>query len=86
MKYLIELHDVPHELILYVEELKLYGEVTHHRKTFVWLESFWEIDILQSVMGVKQVYPKRFDVTPISVTHNRGWTELLGTKWEANPV
>jgi hypothetical protein len=87
-QYLIELHNVPHEVVLYFEELKHYGQVTNRSErypTFIWMESFWDIDILQSAMGVKKVYPKRFNSTPISVLHDRKWTELLNTKWEENP-
>jgi hypothetical protein len=88
-QYLIEFHNVPHELRLYLEEIKVYGEIRHttdKMPQYVWLESFWDLDIVEGAMGVKKVYPKRHNSTPLSVTHNRGWTELLGTKWEANPV
>ncbi len=62
MEYMIELHNVPHELALYVEELKLYGDVTHHNDSYpvyVWMDSLWDKDILETSFGVKKVYPKR---------------------------
>lgn len=88
-EYFIVLHNVPHEIQLYIEELKEYGEITHRSERYptqVWLSSYWDMDIIQSAMGVKQVYPKRFSSIPVSVIHDRNWTELLGTKWELNPA
>jgi hypothetical protein len=58
--YLIELHNVPHEVALYVEELKMYGDIKRYSERFplwIWLESPWEKDILEKAMGVKQVKP-----------------------------
>lgn len=59
-KYLVELHNVPHEIALYVEELKMYADVKRHSERFplwIWVESPWEQDILENIMGVKQVRP-----------------------------
>jgi hypothetical protein len=87
-KYMIEFHNVPHELSLYFEEIKVYGEVFYYNERYpmyIWIESFWEKDILESAFGVKKVYPKRFNSIPLSVLHDRNWTELLNTKWELNP-
>lgn len=65
--YMIELHNVPHELELFVSELSLYGEITYQNPrypTFVWMESFWDKDILESSLGVKTVRPKREETEP----------------------
>jgi hypothetical protein len=55
---MIELHPVPHELYMYIEELKFYGTIDRHCErypTVLWLNSNWEPDILSGVMGVKKV-------------------------------
>lgn len=87
MKYMLELHNVPHEITMYVEEIKLYGEVMRHTERYpqyVWIDSPWDKDIIETIMGVKQVWAKRYDSTPIGITVGRNWAELEGTKWEEN--
>ena len=59
-EYLIELHNVPHEVAMYVEELKLYAEIKRYSERFplwVWVESPWEQDILETIYGIKKVKP-----------------------------
>lgn len=61
-KYLIMLHNVPHEIQMYVEEIKMHGDILYHSQRYptnIWLESYWEQGILEEVIGVKKVYPKR---------------------------
>lgn len=58
MKYLIEFHNVPHEIALYVEEIKIYGEVVLYQERYpmyLYLESPWDKEILEEQLGVKQV-------------------------------
>jgi hypothetical protein len=85
---MIVFHNVPHELALYKSELSLFGEIfdaPESLPTHIWIESDWDKDILESIMGVKKVYPKRFENKQLSVLTGRKWTELLGTKWEKQP-
>lgn len=87
MKYMIELHNVPHEIYMYVEEVKLFGDVTRHDEkfpTYVWIDSEWEKDILETIMGVKKVWPKRYDSTAFDFVKHSNWTELEGTMWAVN--
>ncbi|MNS83625.1 hypothetical protein D3C71_901050 [compost metagenome] len=58
MKYMVILHNVPHEIFIYLEELKVYGEIVHHKEkypTIVYIESLWDKEIIASVFGVKEV-------------------------------
>lgn len=62
MEYLIELHNVSFEIGMYIADLSDFGEITRYCEqypTYVWLSSSWEKDILESIHGVKQVWPKR---------------------------
>lgn len=55
---MVILHNVPHEIFLYLEELRVYGEIVHHKEkysTIVYLESPWDKEIISSVFGVKEV-------------------------------
>jgi hypothetical protein len=80
--YMIELHNVPHELQLYIEEIKMYGNIQYNSSRYVWLETMWDEDILKNALGVKKVYPKRFSCDPFGMTEGRNWTELIGTKYD----
>jgi hypothetical protein len=85
MDYLIQLHNVPHEIQFYVEELRPYGEITRHVASlplFVYISSEWDKDILENATGVKKVWEKKYVNTPLSALYGRNWTELLGTKHE----
>lgn len=85
MEYLIELHNVPFEIPMYVADLTAYGEITRHGEWFpiyVWLTSPWEQDIIEVVFGVKKVWPRRYKAIPLHPTHGRTWVDLMGTKWD----
>lgn len=85
MQYFIELHNVPHEIALYVAELKLFVSVEHYNErypTYLWVETEWDKDILESLLGVKKVNPKRYRAVPADVRLGRNWTDLLGSRWE----
>lgn len=63
MTYMIEVHNVQHEIYMYIEELKLYGDIVHHSElfpTYIWLESDWEHDILKELYGVKSVREPKY--------------------------
>ncbi|RPK20101.1 MULTISPECIES: hypothetical protein [Paenibacillus] len=62
MEYMVELHNVPHEIPTYISELMLYGDITYQVErypVYVWMESMWDLDILSSSLGVKKVHQKR---------------------------
>lgn len=61
-QYLVELHNVPHELTLYRSELSQYGTITYctdYMPTYVWVDSPWDIDVIMDYFGVKKVHLKR---------------------------
>jgi hypothetical protein len=87
MKYLIELHNVPHEIAMYVAEIEMFGEITQYKESFplfVWVDSEWETDILSEIMGVRKVWPKKYDSTSFDFVKHSKWSELEGTKWAVN--
>jgi hypothetical protein len=62
-RYMIELYNVSHEIAMYLEDLKDYGEITHYTErypTMVWLESMWDKDVLKTIYGVKIVREPKY--------------------------
>lgn len=58
-RYMIELHHVVHEVSMYLADLEMYGDITHYNErypVYVWIESLWDKDIIESVYGIKKVW------------------------------
>lgn len=79
-KYMIELHLVMHEMTMFLADIEMYGEITHYNErlpTYVWIESPWDQDIIETIHGIKKVYsplyrPKNHESTLKDISQRRG--------------
>ena len=67
MRYMIILHNVHHELRMYIEDLKPFAEKIEYLPKMgnvVFMESEWEKDILECLIGVKEVREPKYSNAP----------------------